>query len=81
MLHINLWEPCYFTKIPDGPQAYTLNVLWLQEKGAHGRIKMEVNDEGWDATDWIYLAQDRGNWSAVLKTIMNLRVKQGIFLE
>jgi len=42
---------------------------------------MEVNDEGWDATDWIYLAQDRGNWSAVLKTIMNLRVKQGIFLE
>jgi hypothetical protein len=31
---INLWEPCYFTKVPGGPQAYTLNVLWLQEEGA-----------------------------------------------
>jgi len=28
--HINLWEPCCFTKVPDGPQTYTLNVLWLQ---------------------------------------------------
>ena len=32
--HINLWEPCYFTEVPDGPQTYTLNVLWLQEEGA-----------------------------------------------
>jgi len=30
--HINLWEPCCFTKVPDGPQ--TLNILWLQEEGA-----------------------------------------------
>jgi hypothetical protein len=29
--HINLWEPWYFAKVPDGPQTYTLNVLWLQE--------------------------------------------------
>jgi len=32
--HINSWEPCYFAKVPDGPQTYTLNVLWLQEEGA-----------------------------------------------
>ena len=32
--HIKLWEPCHFTKVPDGPQTYTLDVLWLQEKGA-----------------------------------------------
>jgi len=30
--HINLSEPCCFTKVPDDPQIYTLNVLWLQEK-------------------------------------------------
>jgi len=29
--HINLWEPCCFTKVPDGPQTYTLNIFWLQE--------------------------------------------------
>ena len=28
--HINLWEPSCFTEVPDGPQTYTLNVLWLQ---------------------------------------------------
>jgi len=29
--HINLWEPCCFAKVPDGPQTFSLNVLWLQE--------------------------------------------------
>jgi len=32
--HVKSWEPCNFTEAPDGPQAYTLNVLRLQEKGA-----------------------------------------------
>jgi len=35
---INLWEPCYFAKVPDGPHTYTLNVLWLQEEGAQIRM-------------------------------------------
>jgi len=34
MPHINLWEPYYFAKVPDGPQTYTLDVLWPQEEGA-----------------------------------------------
>jgi len=29
--HISLWEPCCFTKVPNDPQTYSLNVLWLQE--------------------------------------------------
>jgi hypothetical protein len=29
----NLWDLCCFTKVPDGPQKYTLDVLWLQEEG------------------------------------------------
>ena len=32
--HTNLWEPCYFANIPDGPQTCTLNALWLQGEGA-----------------------------------------------
>jgi len=28
------WEPCSSpTKASDGPQAYTLNILWFQKKG------------------------------------------------
>jgi len=23
VLHVNLWEPCYFTNIPHGPQMHT----------------------------------------------------------
>ena len=33
MPHIDLWEPCCFTKVPNGPQTCTLDVLWLQEEG------------------------------------------------
>jgi hypothetical protein len=29
--HTNSWEPCYFAKFPDDPQAYAPDVLWLQE--------------------------------------------------
>jgi len=32
--HINSVEPCYFAKVPDGPQTYTVNVIWLQAEGA-----------------------------------------------
>jgi hypothetical protein len=31
---IKSWEPCCSAKAPDGPQVYTLDILWLQEKGA-----------------------------------------------
>jgi len=31
---VESWEPRALTKVPDGPQAYTLNILRLQEEGA-----------------------------------------------
>ena len=37
MSHINSWEPCYFTEVPEGRQTYALDVLWLQ-KGAQIRM-------------------------------------------
>jgi hypothetical protein len=35
--HIKSWEPCSCSKAPDGPQAYTFNVLGLQKEGAQMR--------------------------------------------
>jgi len=32
--HIDLSEPCCFTKVQDGPQTYNLIILWLQDEGA-----------------------------------------------
>jgi hypothetical protein len=39
-----------------------------------GNIKMDFGEIGWDGMDWIDLAQDRDQWRALVKTVMNLRV-------
>jgi hypothetical protein len=37
-------------------------------------IKMDLRETGWDGMDWINLAQNRGQWMALVTTVMNLRV-------
>jgi hypothetical protein len=35
---------------------------------------MYIREIGWGGMNWIDLAQDRGKWRALVKTVMNLRV-------
>jgi hypothetical protein len=35
---------------------------------------MDLGEIGWDGVDWIELAHDRGQWRALVNTVMNLRV-------
>jgi hypothetical protein len=37
-------------------------------------IKIDLREVGWDDMDWIDLAQDRDQWRAVVKMVMNLWV-------
>jgi hypothetical protein len=37
-------------------------------------IKIDVREIEWDGTDWIDLAQDRDQWRALVKTVMNFLV-------
>jgi hypothetical protein len=37
-------------------------------------IKIDLREVGWDGIDWIDPAQDRDQWSALVNTVMNLRV-------
>jgi hypothetical protein len=37
-------------------------------------IKMDVREIRWDKVDWIDMAQDRDQWSALVNTVLNLRV-------
>jgi hypothetical protein len=37
-------------------------------------IKMDLREMCWGGMDWIDLAQDRDQWSAVVNTVMNLRL-------
>jgi hypothetical protein len=46
-------------------------------------IKMDLREIGWNGMDWVDLAQDRGQWRALVNTVMNLRVPKnaGKFLS
>jgi hypothetical protein len=35
---------------------------------------MDLREIGWDGVNWINLAQDRGQWQAVVNMVMNLWV-------
>jgi hypothetical protein len=37
-------------------------------------IRMNLREVGWDGMDWIYLAQNRDQWRALVKAVMSLRV-------
>jgi hypothetical protein len=37
-------------------------------------IKRDLRVIGWDGMDWIYLAQDREQWRALVNTVMNFRI-------
>jgi hypothetical protein len=37
-------------------------------------IKIELREIGWDRGDWIDLAQDRDQWRALVRAVMNFRV-------
>jgi hypothetical protein len=37
-------------------------------------IKMDLREIGWDGGNWIDLAQDRDQWRAPVRAVMNLRV-------
>jgi hypothetical protein len=37
-------------------------------------IKIDLREIGWNGGDWIDLTQDRDQWRALVKAVMNLRV-------
>jgi hypothetical protein len=37
---------------------------------------MDLGEVGWDGMDWIDLAQDGDQWSALVNTVLNLRVPE-----
>jgi hypothetical protein len=72
----------HITRVDDKRNAYRILVgtpegnrplerprrLWVDN------IKMDLREIGRDGMDWIYLAQYRDRWRALVNMIMNLRV-------
>jgi hypothetical protein len=48
--------------------------LGRPRRGWEDNIKMYLKEIGIDGTNWIWLVQDRVQWGAFVKTVMNLRV-------
>jgi hypothetical protein len=47
----------------------------LDDLGLDGRVLLKCIFKNWNGRmDWIYLAQDRDRWRAVVKVTMNLQV-------
>jgi hypothetical protein len=38
------------------------------------KVKIDFGEIGWSVMDWIDLAQDRDQWSALMTKVMNFRV-------
>jgi hypothetical protein len=41
-------------------------------------IIIDLREIGWGGVDWIDLAQDKGQWRALVNTVINLRVWQNV---
>jgi hypothetical protein len=37
-------------------------------------IRMDLREIGWEGVDWMHMAQDRGQWQALVNTVTNLRI-------
>jgi hypothetical protein len=40
------------------------------------KIRMKLREMGWENVDWTHLVQNRGQWQALVNTIMNLQVPE-----
>jgi hypothetical protein len=75
------WEG-HVTRIGEKRNAYRISVGNPKGKRPLGRprrmwvdnIKMDLSEIGWDGTDWIDLTKDRGQWRALVNTVMILLV-------
>jgi hypothetical protein len=64
--------------------AYSITVGKPEDKRPLGRprrrwednIRTGLRELGWEDVDWMYRAQDRDQWLALLNTVMNLGVPQ-----
>jgi hypothetical protein len=43
-----------------------------------GNITMDLTEIRWEVVEWIYLAEDRNQWQAVVNMVMNIWVLQKV---
>jgi hypothetical protein len=54
------------------------HVVPMRETRWEDNTRMDLTETGWMGVDWIHLPQDRGQWRAVLDTVMYLHIIQKV---
>jgi hypothetical protein len=54
---------------PEGKRSYG-----RPRRRCENNIIMDLKETGWEGVDWIYLAEDRDQWRAFVKTVMNFLI-------
>jgi hypothetical protein len=49
-------------------------ITWRLQRRCEDNIRLDLREIGCEYVDWIQLTQDRGQWRAVVNTIMNLGI-------
>jgi len=44
-----------------------------EDRGADGKIRLDIKEVEREGVDWLLLAQARDQWQALVNTVMNLR--------
>jgi hypothetical protein len=70
---LNGWTYCTLHVHNSGLQAIQRN-RWFTQFTIHHCSRNRILSIGWNGMDWIDLAQDRNQWRALVKTVMNFRV-------
>jgi len=71
--HIDLWEPCCFTKVTDGP-TFTLDVLWLQEGANECENKSNFYIWTWYKTSRCVSTLNKRNFFGQITCIFPLQI-------
>jgi hypothetical protein len=65
----------YKGRVPDMECIHNVEYSWIGKiKYVNIGRKVDLREIGIDGANWIRLAQDRVQWRAFMKTVMNLRV-------
>jgi hypothetical protein len=65
---------CHNTTRYRNPECRDLKLYRLNHLTWDDNIRLDLREVGWKGVGWIHLVQDRGQWQALVNTVMKFQV-------